>query len=56
MVRICPDQEGGNLQAVLLLQGEGEGREGERECVCVCERETEGEKERVVKVDESFGF
>ncbi len=56
VVRICPDQEGGNLQAVLLLQGEAEGREGERECVCVREREREGEKERVVKVDESFGF
>ncbi len=32
------------------------GTEGERECVFVCDREREGEKERVVKVDESFGF
>jgi hypothetical protein len=46
VVRICPDQEGGYLQAVLLLQGEGEGRDGGRECVCVREREIERGRER----------
>jgi len=60
VVRICPDQERGNLQGSLVVVGRGR-REGgrERECVCVRERERgrerkSGEGGRVFGVLEGF--